>query len=103
MVLAALFEGGDPGDFAAVIEMLIEQQPRFGIVDHGCPVLFELLWQRHLGNRNDPPALQADGALVEHSRIDMDGHSAAATDDFIYGSRKSRHVIPVSVAHRDRL
>src|SRR5256885_7953947 len=59
--------------------------------------------ERNVGHRDDFAAAQADGALVEHSGIDVDGHSSALRDDPVDRQWQRGHVIPVPVGDGNRL
>jgi hypothetical protein len=92
-----------PRDFAAVVEVAVEQHPGIRIVDHLRAALLELGGARHVGNRHDRAAPEPDGALVEHPGVHVNGDLAAVFDDRLHRMGKRRHVVPMSMAHRDRL
>ena len=55
MVGAAFLEGADAGNFAAVIEMIVEQQSFRAVIDDGGAAGFHLGWRGHLGGGEDVP------------------------------------------------
>ncbi len=76
MILAALLEGADPGDLAAVIEMIVEQRARIAVVDDAGALRFHLRRRGHARGREDRAVLQQYAALVEHAGIDVDRDAA---------------------------
>ena len=103
MVDAALFKGADPRDFAAVIKVIVEQQPRRRVVDNRRTQRFHFGRRRHIGGRDDRTAAEPYRALVEHPGVDMNRGSSAVLADRMQCRREGTHVVPMTMAHRDAL
>src|SRR5256886_16331601 len=92
-----LFRSADPRNFPAVVEVAVQEQTVLRVVDDYRTAPVQLGRERNVRHRDDFAAAQADGALVEHSGIDVDGHSPALLDDPVDRRRERGHVIPVPV------
>src|SRR5437867_2927076 len=102
VIVAALLEGCDPRYLPAVVEVAVEQQTFLRVVDDCRTAPRHLRWDRNVRHRDELAAAQADGALVEHSGIDVDRYSPTLLDDLVDRRRERGHVIPVAVRDRDR-
>src|SRR6266851_6045326 len=103
MIVAALLERAHPGNSTAIIKAAIQQQTLLGVVDYCRPALHQFRGERYLCNRDNSAAPQADGAFVEHARIDMHSHLPALLDDRINRGRQCGHVVPMPMGHCNAL
>jgi len=102
VVVAALLERGDPRNLPAVVEVAVQQQTVLEVVDDSRTVPVQFGRERNVCHGDNSAAAQADGALIEHSGIDVDCDSPALLDDPVDRRRERRHVIPVPVGDGNR-
>jgi hypothetical protein len=103
MVDATFLERRHPRYLAAIVKVVIEQQPSIQFIDHLRAALLEVGRARNVGDRYDHATLEPDGTLVEHPGIDVDRGLAAVSYNGLDRVRERRHVIPVSMADGDAL
>lgn len=90
-------------DFAAEVEVPVEQEPGVEAVDHPRAAPLEVGRPRNVGDRHHRAALESHRAVVEHVWVHVHGHLPAVLHDGVDRVRQRRHVVPVSVADGDRL
>src|SRR5262249_46735712 len=103
MVDATFLERRHPRNLTAVVKMAIEEQPFICVIDHLRSALLQIRWKGHVRDRHDCSALEPNGPLVEHSRIDMHGDPPALLHDRVDRLRQRGHVIPVSMTYGNAL
>src|SRR5262245_22160813 len=98
MIRAALFEARYPGNFAAQVETVIEEQACIAAVDHLCTVRCQYLRRGHGLKRCNLTCGQACATLQEHARIDVARYLAARVSCHMVERIQQRpHMIPVAV------